>query len=150
MIDLNIDGSYKMNNKMKYFLIFFISHCFLRLCTVKHNAEAPKSAQNFFGRFWLGQFWFQVRLVCLLIGAMVSSQQQKLRQQSLFMQGRAKPIIFFKLITMFLSKLNSYFIWSSIQLFLNHYYQWFSELCWCVWHNSATSKLKQRWNLDTK
>ena len=46
MIDLNIDGSYKMNNKMKYFLIFFISHCFLRICTVKHNEEAPKNAQN--------------------------------------------------------------------------------------------------------
>ena len=110
MIDLNIDGSYKMNNKMKYFLIFFISHCFSRICTVKHNGEAPKSAQNLFGRFGPGQFWFGVRLVCLLVGALVSSQQQKLRQQSLFMQGRAKPTIFFKLITMFLSKLNSYFI----------------------------------------
>ena len=98
MIDLNIDGSYKMNNKMKYFLIFFISHFFSRLCTVKHNREAPKSTQNLFGRFGPGQFWFGVRLVCLLVGAMVSSQQQKLRQQSLFMQGRAKPTIFFKLI----------------------------------------------------
>ena len=110
MIDLNIDGSYKTNNKMKYFLVFFISHCFSRICTVKHNGEAPKSAQNLFGRFGPGQFWFGVRLVCLLVGALVSSQQQKLRQQSLFMQGRAKPTIFFKLITMFLSKLNSYFI----------------------------------------
>ena len=150
MIDLNIDGSYKMNNKMKYFLIFFISHCFSRICTVKHNGEAPKNAQNPFGRLGPGQFWLGVRLVCLLVGAMVSSQQQKLRQQSLFMQGRAKPTIFFKLITMFLSKLNSYFIWSSIQLFLNHYYKWFLELRWCVWHNSTTSKLKRRWNLDTK
>jgi len=110
MIDLNIDGSYKMNNKMKYFLIFFISHCFLRICTVKHNEEAPKNAQNPFGRFGPGQFWLGVRLVCLLVGAIVSSQQQKLRQQSLFMQDRAKPTIFFKLIIMFLSKLNSYFI----------------------------------------
>ena len=93
---------------MKYFLIFFISHCFSRLCTVKHNGEAPKSAQNLFGRFGPGQFWFRVCLVCLLVSAMVSSQQQKLRQQSLFMQGRAKPTIFFKLITMVLSKLNSY------------------------------------------
>ena len=98
MIDLNIDGSYKMNNKMKYFLIFFISLCILRLCTVKHNGEALKNAQHPFGRFGPGQFWLGVRLVCLLIGAMVSSQQQKLRQQSLFMQGRAKPTIFFKLI----------------------------------------------------
>ena len=92
MIDLNIDGSYKMNNKMKYFLIFFISHCFSRLCTVKHNGEAPKNTQNPFGRFGPGQFWLGVRLVCLLVGAM------------------AKPTIFFKLIYMFLSKLNSYFI----------------------------------------
>ena len=91
MIDLNIDGSYKMNNKMKYFLIFFISHCFSRICTVKHNEEAPKSTQNLFGRFGPGQFWFGVRLVCLLVGAMVSSQQQTLQQQSLLMQGRAKP-----------------------------------------------------------
>ena len=78
---------------MKYFLIFFISHCFLRIYTVKHNEDAPKSAQNLFGRFGPGQFWFGVHLVCLLIGAMVTSQQQKLRQQSLFMQGRAKPTI---------------------------------------------------------
>ena len=85
---------------MKYFLIFFyFLTVFARICTVNHNGEAPKNAQNPFGRLGPGQFWLRVRLVCLLVGAMVSSQQQKLRQQqSLFMQGRAKPTIFFKLI----------------------------------------------------
>jgi len=126
MIDLKIDGSYKMNNKMKYFLIFFIAHCFSRICTVKHNGEAPKNAQNAFGRLGPEQFWLGVRLVCLLVGAMVSSQQQKLRQQqSLFMQGRAKPTIFFKLIENGFVKIELLFIWSSRQLFLIHYYQWF-------------------------
>jgi len=109
MIDLNIDGSYKMNNKMKYFLIFFISHCFSRICTVKYNGEAPKNAQNPIGRFGPGQFWFGVHLVCLPVGAMVFSQQQKLRQQSLFMQGRAKPTIFFKSIYNVLVKIELLF-----------------------------------------
>ena len=95
---------------MKYFLIFFISHCFSRICTVIHNEEATNTTQNPFGRFGPGQFWIGARLVCLLVGAMVCSQQQKLRQQCLFMQGTAKPTIFFKLISMFLLKLNSYFI----------------------------------------
>ena len=103
---------------MKYFLIFFNSHCFLRKCTVKHNEKAAKSAQNLFGRFEPGQFWFGVHLVCLLVGAMVSSQQQKLRQQSLFMQGRAEPTIFFKLITMFCQN------WTLVLYDLAYIYFW--------------------------
>ena len=94
---------------MKYFLISFISHCFSRICTVIHN-EAPNTTQNPFGRFGPGQFWIGARLVCVLVGAMVCSQQQKPRQQCLFMQGTAKPTTFFKLISMFLLKLNSYYI----------------------------------------
>ena len=133
-----------------FFNLFFISRCFSRICTVKHNGEAPRNAQNPFGRLGPGQFWLGVRLVCLLVGAMVTSQQQKLRQQSLFMQGRAKPTIFFKLIYNVFVKIELLFIWSSRQLFLIHFTSGFSELRWCVWHNLTTSKLIRRWNLDTK
>ena len=149
MIDLNIDGSYKMNNKMKYFLIFFFSHCFSRLCTVKHNGEAPNNTHNLEGldRDSSGSesVWSAFSSVLWYLPSNRSCGSSLCSCKV----GPSQPFSL-NLISMFLSKLNSYFIWSSIQLFLNHYYQWFLELRWCVWHNSTTSKLKLRWNSYTK